>query len=677
MAETAITSDSVGSPDSGRFLVGCGVHDITGPAAERGMMGYASPFQKTGGIHMRLRARAFVLASEATGELLAFVSADLCMISMAVKREVVARLRRSEGERFTTANVMISATHTHAGPGGYSHHTLYNLSTLGFDEQNFEAIAGGICGAILRANANRRPGFIKIATGELSGITKNRSFDAYKRNPESEQERFATPTDDSMTVLRLEGEDGSELGTINWFAIHGTSLDNRNRLVSGDNKGYAAYQFERQKARSVVEPFVAAFAQSNEGDVSPNVYGGEDGRGPDQFESMERSGKRQFETALALYEKAVDKLPPVVHVLHTFVDMSRVNIDPKRADGVEGATTLPALIGASMLAGTEDGRGVGWEGMSRLGLIEWLQRLVNLARLVLAVKPWRVQALMAWLKLLFPRSIAPNADAKVKVIPTGRMRPPWTPSVLPFQLAQVGSLAVAAVPFELTTMSGRRLKQDLLDNLAPAGITHVVIAGLANAYAGYVATREEYAAQHYEGASTHFGPWTLAAVQQNFEALSHSLLSGGPPQSAEEPLPAEVLLDYQTSVLLDAPPPGRRLGGLRQDAQAVYTRGQTVAVSCWAGHPKNDLRPGNTFLSVERRNGDAWTEVAGDGHPDTRFHWRRGPLPFLPFSTATAEWRIPEDAEPGTYRIRIFGEGKRLLGSVRSYEGRSREFELR
>lgn len=42
----------------------------------------------------------------------------------------------------------------------------------------------------------------------------------------------------------------------------------------------------------------------------------------------------------------------------------------------------------------------------------------------------------------------------------------------------------------------------------------VVIAGLTNTYSSYVTTREEYAAQRYEGASTIFGPSTLDAYIQ-------------------------------------------------------------------------------------------------------------------------------------------------------------------
>ena len=45
--------------------------------------------------------------------------------------------------------------------------------------------------------------------------------------------------------LRIE-RDGRLVGAINWFATHGTSMTNRNMLISGDNKGYAAYHWEHR-----------------------------------------------------------------------------------------------------------------------------------------------------------------------------------------------------------------------------------------------------------------------------------------------------------------------------------------------------------------------------------------------------------------------------------------------
>lgn len=53
-------------------------------------------------------------------------------------------------------------------------------------------------------------------------------------------------------------------------------MNNTNGLISGDNKGLASQKMEKDmnpgKMPNEVQ-FVAAFAQANEGDVSPNTRG--------------------------------------------------------------------------------------------------------------------------------------------------------------------------------------------------------------------------------------------------------------------------------------------------------------------------------------------------------------------------------------------------------------------
>lgn len=96
----------------------------------------------------------------------------------------------------------------------------------------------------------------------------NRSPTAYLANPQEERAqlvtfnapnkvntmthmilpktRYETDTDKQMYVLKLVSTDGTPIGMISWFAVHGTSMNNTNRLISGDNKGYAAQLFEKQ-----------------------------------------------------------------------------------------------------------------------------------------------------------------------------------------------------------------------------------------------------------------------------------------------------------------------------------------------------------------------------------------------------------------------------------------------
>lgn len=45
--------------------------------------------------------------------------------------------------------------------------------------------------------------------------------------------------------MQFVGADDKPLGIINWFAVHPTSMNNTNHLVSSDNVGYASILFEK------------------------------------------------------------------------------------------------------------------------------------------------------------------------------------------------------------------------------------------------------------------------------------------------------------------------------------------------------------------------------------------------------------------------------------------------
>jgi neutral ceramidase len=97
--------------------------------------------------------------------------------------------------------------------------------------------------------------------------------------------------------------------------------------------------------------------------------------------------------------------------------------------------------------------------------------------------------------------------------------------VLPLQIFLIGDLAIAALPSEFTTVAGRRLRATLLETLRPRGVVKVVLTSYANAYSGYVCTREEYAHQRYEASHTVFGKWTLAAYRSEFRELARRLVA--------------------------------------------------------------------------------------------------------------------------------------------------------
>ncbi len=130
------------------------------------LSGYGNVGQTTKGIHQRLWARAFIVAEkENPKNRVVYVNLDAWVTAQAVKITAIDRLNSS---LYHYGNVMISAIHSHATSAGYDWYMLYNIATLGFSNQNFEAIVNGIVAAIKRAEESLSDGGrILMNTGKL------------------------------------------------------------------------------------------------------------------------------------------------------------------------------------------------------------------------------------------------------------------------------------------------------------------------------------------------------------------------------------------------------------------------------------------------------------------------------------------------------------------------------
>jgi len=634
------------------FNIGAGVFDITGPAAEEAMMGYAMMNQQSAGILQRLWARAFVIESPCNGKRVVLVNVDLGQVFQGMTQQVVRKLHEKYGNLYNDENVLLTAIHTHSGPGGYSTYTLYNLTTLGFSPENFNAIVDGIVAAIGRAHNNMAPSEIKLAEGQLQGISHNRSPEAYLLNPKSERDKYPADVDTQMTLVRFDKKDGRQIGMINWFPLHGVSMNNKNHLINGDNKGYAEYLFEKDFDSDYgPDAFVAAFAQANAGDVSPNPYGHEGGEGLQGIAAVELAGKPQYQKAKDLFDDAATAVTGGVDYRHSFVAMDDVSVDPIYTNG-QPQKTCSAAIGVSMLAGTQDGEGVGAQGLTC--------DTVN-------------QTLPDFICQLTTTTCQ---GAKPIAVQLGQMKPyRWTPNILPLQIVKIGNLVIVAVPIEVTTMSGRRIKATVADHLSKSEENHIVIAALSNAYAGYVATNQEYQMQRYEGASTHFGPWELSSLQQNYAKLAQALTDNKPVEAGQEPPDLlNVQFNLQPGVVLDDKPFAKQFGDVYQNVNAHYKPGDTVTAIFWGGHPKNNYHIQDSFLEVQYLMNGQWNTIRLDRDWDTEYHWQRNGVSY---SLITIVWRMPKDISPGQYRIVHHGDWKSgWNGKISAYTGYSASFTV-
>jgi neutral ceramidase len=638
--------------------VGRAIADITGEPADCGMLGYGKSEQRTEGIHLRLRARAFVFDDDQRRVLL--VVAELPLPMQSVTDEVLARLADRFGDRYVDDNTLVTTTHTHAGPGGYCGHLLYNLTTQGFHPKTFEAIVAGIVEAVEQADADVSPSDAFLAHGELHDASDNRSPTAFARNPEPDRAAFPNGIDPQTTLLRIE-RDTKPVGAINFFATHGTSMTNLNTLISGDNKGYAAFHWERHVELAdylAGQPeFIAAFAQTNPGDMTPNVerrsVGGKQGIGPtqDEVENTRIIGRRQHDAAAKLLTKS-DPLGGVVDSRLTYVDLGSVEVRPEFTPDGKPHRTGPPMAAASQIAGTDDGAGFAGFRQGRNRVIDGLSSGIY-------------------------RIGAKTRDAhapKGLVVPLHRLNRvrPFVQERVPVQLIRLGRLYLIAIPGEPTIVSGLRLRRTVAA-IVGADLRDVLCVGYSNAYIHYVTTPEEYDEQRYEGGSTMFGRWELPALMQVAAELATAMRDGVPVPLGQRPGPAD-----KASWLRAPAPDVGEFGLVLAEPVAEYRPGTTVRVTFVSANPNRDLRRGGTFLEVQRREGDTWIRVADDGDWSTTFSWHRaGKRPAQRgHTTATIMWEIPEGTSPGEYRIVHHGTALTVDQAMLPFTGTTREFKV-
>lgn len=694
-------------------------------------MGYARTSQVAHGIHQRLRARAFIMAEpqnantqervegmllpEEEDEVFAlrrnqrrekdytgtrdtshgteadpdktvcFVSIDAGMGSDLLNVLVLERLQSlipGQGGKPVChlENLVISGTHTHSAPGGFLQYALFQLTSLGYSHETMEAYVEGVTQALLRAYRSLQPGSIEVAQDLLTDASVNRSPSSYLLNPPEERAEYEPmgDTDKTMLQITLTSDKGERLGALNWFAVHGTSMNASNLLLSGDNKGYASYLMEKHYGGNETLPgkgaFVAAFASTNLGDVSPNTAGprcldtgmpcdfekstcnGKTqtcvafGPGKDMVESTEIIGRRQYELAVRLAERATDSLNGAVAFRHSFVDMSSLNVTLESGQVVR---TCPAALGYSFAAGTTDGPGD----------FDFTQGSNS------SNPFWNMMA--GFLSDPTQEQIECHAPKPI-LLNTGYVAQPyeWDPNTIPISISRIGQLFILSVPAEFTTMAGRRLRKAVRKVLVDGGIADpvITIAGLANSYSHYVTTREEYAGQRYEAASTLYGPHTLSAYIQEFQRIAANLIQGLESESGKAPSNRSAKqVSLIPPVVMDTIGWGKKFGSAAVDARDVYHLQDTVIVSFHSANPRNNLQTEDTFLTVDAMDNDGnWHTRYVDGDWCTTFHWKGG-IGYFGESFAEIHWTIPVETPIGLYRLCHRGSRKTVFGNIEAW----------
>ena len=206
------------------------------------------------------------------------------------------------------------------------------------------------------------------------------------------------------------------------------------------------------------------------------------------------------------------------------------------------------------------------------------------------------------------------------------------------------------------------------------------IAGLANSYSHYITTFEEYSVQRYAGASTLFGPHTLAAYQQEYYKLAYALAKGEQAQyPAGPPLMAcDSKVSFMPPVIVDTAPDDK-FGAIISDvANATFPLGSVINATFWGSDLRNNLMTNSSYLVVEKNTSAGWIVVLDDADVETRLYWERDGISR---SKITCSWLTPSTVsgviEIGpSYRLGLRAFRKPLIGALKPYSGYSSPFSL-
>ncbi|MHB9028820.1 MAG: neutral/alkaline non-lysosomal ceramidase N-terminal domain-containing protein [Candidatus Latescibacterota bacterium] len=241
------TADKAGTAGKAVIKVGVGETVIT-PAENMRMAGFARS-QVSTGIHDDLHARSLVIESADGKGVVLMTVAIVGMSDPFAKRirEGITAKTQIPGE-----NIVISCTHTHAGPSaGRSSDPESDSSNA---QKYSDFLVDRCIESAVKAWETRVPGRIGIASAEVFELGRNRRYLQYG----------GVHPDPEVAVIKIEDARGKLLGVAFNYGCHPSGLDWSNTLFSEDWPYFAIQGIKKE----VGEQVWVAYYQSAEGNIN-------------------------------------------------------------------------------------------------------------------------------------------------------------------------------------------------------------------------------------------------------------------------------------------------------------------------------------------------------------------------------------------------------------------------
>lgn len=195
-------------------------------------------------VHDALWSRCLYLSDGETS--LFFVNLDLCYVN----RPLRARVLELAPEVVPKEHIILTATHTHNGPGAMEDRIPFRIAAGRFIPEVLEETARKIVQSMNDAYNARKRAAIGYGTAKQTALSVNRRIDG-------------GPIDEQIGVVRVDDSDGNAIAIIANFAAHPTSVPEPDHYsFSCDYPGFYYSELE-----SLTNPgCVAMFTNGAEGD---------------------------------------------------------------------------------------------------------------------------------------------------------------------------------------------------------------------------------------------------------------------------------------------------------------------------------------------------------------------------------------------------------------------------